>query len=141
VLDDVDVLMRFLVDAIPARLPGDRHERRTVEVGIGHAGGEVGRAGPERREAHAGATGEPTAGVGHERRPLLVARRDEADARVGERVEDLDDLFARKAEHVPYAFVLETADDQLGRAHRAHAIHTDFTLTNSRMPYSDSSRP
>ena len=48
VLDDVDVLVGLLVDAIAGGLTRDGHEGRAVKVGVGDTGGEVGRSGPER---------------------------------------------------------------------------------------------
>ena len=48
VLDDVDVLVGLLVDAIAGGLTRDGHEGRAVEVGVGDTRGEVGRSGPER---------------------------------------------------------------------------------------------
>src|SRR5206468_8574574 len=58
------------------------------------------------------------------------------------------DFLARQAEHVADLFVLEALDEQVGRLHALppsdgdrYAIQTDLMLTNSRMPYSESSRP
>src|SRR5438093_645143 len=76
--------------------------------------------------------------VGHERGPLLGARRHEGDPRVEERIEDVQDLLAGQAEDVLDLLVLEALDDQI---RGLHAIQTDLMLTNSRMPYSESSRP
>ena len=117
-LDDVDVLVRFLVDAVTTGLPRDGDERRVIEVRIGDAGGEIGGARSERREAHAGAARQAAAGVGHEGSALLVARRDEADRRVGERIQDVENLLPGQAEDVPDALVLEAPHDQLRRLHR-----------------------
>src|SRR4029077_12834896 len=52
--DDVDVLMRFLVRALQTDLPGDRDERRAIDVRVGNPSDEVGRARAKRGEAHAG---------------------------------------------------------------------------------------
>src|SRR6266851_3047291 len=41
VLDDVDVLVGLLVDAVPGGLARDGHEGGAVEVGVGYARGEV----------------------------------------------------------------------------------------------------
>ena len=82
-VDDVDELVRLLVQQIARELARDRHHRRAVEVGVGEPGGEVGRAGAERGQAHAGLAGEPAPHVGHERRALLVADRDEAGRTTG----------------------------------------------------------
>src|SRR5262249_32650300 len=138
VLDDVDPLVGFLVNAIAPGLAGERDQRRAVEVRVGDAGGQIRGARPERGQTDAGAPRQAPVGGGHERGPLLVARRDEGDPRVEERIEDIQHLLARQAEDVAHAFVLEALDDQI---RGLHAIQTDLMLTNSRMPYSDSSRP
>ena len=52
--DDVDVLVRFLMNPLESGLPGDRDQRRAIELGIGHAREQIRRAGSERREAHTG---------------------------------------------------------------------------------------
>ena len=137
-LDDVHALMRFLVDAIAARLPGDRDQGRAVEVRVGDPRGQIGGARAEGRETHPWAAGQAPVCVGHERGPLLVARWHEGDPRVEERIEDVQDLLAGQAEDVLDLLVLEALDDQI---RGLHAIQTDLMLTNSRMPYSESSRP
>jgi len=139
-VDDVDVLVRLLVEQVPGELARDRHDRRTVEVRIGQAGREVRGARPERGQAHARAAGQTTPDVRHEGRRLLVPDRNERDGRAGERVVDVQRLLAGHAEDVAHALALQAADQQLGSGHR-YAIQTDLMLTNSRMPYSESSRP
>src|SRR5881296_1433759 len=59
VLDDVDVLMRLLVDPVAAGLAGDGDERCVVEIGVGNTGCQVGRARAEGGQAHARATRQP----------------------------------------------------------------------------------
>ncbi len=61
--------------------------------------------------------GQPAVDVGHERRALLVPRRDELDRAVEQRVHHVDVLLAGNAEDVLDAFVLEALDQQLGRGH------------------------
>ena len=65
-LDDVEVLVRLLVHPLEVGLPGEGDERGAVEEGVGHRGDEVGRARPERAEAHAGAPRQAAVHVGHE---------------------------------------------------------------------------
>src|ERR1017187_5738432 len=48
------MLVRFLVQPVLTGLGGKRHHGCAVHVGIGHAGDEIGRAGPQRGEAHPG---------------------------------------------------------------------------------------
>ena len=52
--------------------PGDHHHRHRAEIGIGGAGGEIERAGPERGQADPGAAGQPAIGRRHESGGLLV---------------------------------------------------------------------
>ena len=75
----VDVLVRLLVHALEVALAGEGHERRAVEVGVGHRGDEVQRAGAERAEADARAPGQAPVHVRHVGAALLVAHRDELD--------------------------------------------------------------
>ena len=98
--DDVQMLVGFLVHSVVAGLAGERHQRRAVHVGIGHAGDEIRRAWPQRGEAHTRFAGQPAVHVRHERRALLMARHDEADGRVEQRVEQIHVLLAWHAEDV-----------------------------------------
>ena len=74
-LDGVDELVGLLVHAGQVDLAGDRHQRGVVQVGVGDAGGQVGRARTQRGQAHAGLAGEAPVGFGHEGGALLVAGR------------------------------------------------------------------
>ena len=101
--------MRLLVGALEAGLPGDRYERRAVEVGVRHARQQVGRARPQGSQTHAGVGREASVDVRHERRALLVTREDEADlVAVGECGIQRERLLAGDAEDVPHALVLQT---------------------------------
>src|SRR2546425_9478856 len=131
---DVDVLVRLLVDPVPARLAGDGHHRRPIEVRVAEAGGEVGRAGAERAETDAGAAAEASPHVGHERRALLVTAGHELDAGVEERVEEGERLLARHAEEDPDVLVPETTDQQLGAFHRLAAGALGLTPASPRPP-------
>ena len=51
----VQNLVRFLVQTISTGLAGDRHQRRMVHIGVGDTGHQVGGAGPQGRQADAGA--------------------------------------------------------------------------------------
>ena len=116
-LHDVDVLVGLLVEEAAGELARDRHHGRPVEVRVGQARGEVRRAGPEGREAHARPAGQPPPDVRHEGRRLLVADRDEADGRVEEGVVQIERLLAGHAEDVAHALLLEAADEELGSGH------------------------
>ena len=112
----VDVLVRLLVHAIERRLPGDRHQRGAVHVGVGHAGDQVGGAGTEGGQADARLAGEPAVHVGHEGAALFVAHADEANRRVDQGVHHGDVLLPGQAEDVFDVFVFpdsERADPRL----------------------------
>ena len=96
-------------------LAGDGDDRRSVEVGVGDAGQQVGGAGPERRHGDGRATREPAVDIGHERGALLVAGGDVAD-RLGPRegLEDVHRLLAGHGEHVLAVLCLEAVDEQVG---------------------------
>jgi hypothetical protein len=98
------VLVTLLVHSGRRRLTGDRHHRRPIHVGVGDSGHEVRRAGT-------------AVDIGHEGGPLLVARGHKPDRAVEEGVHHIQVLFARNAEHVRQAFVLQAADKQLGGFH------------------------
>ena len=116
--EDVDVLMRPLVDPLEPGLAGDRDERRAVERGVRDAGEQVRGAGPERGEADPGVRAQPARDVGHERGTLLVPDDDLGDLRaVFECEAEGQRLLARKREHVADALVLEAFHDELGHVH------------------------
>ena len=126
-VDDVDDLVGLLVELVRGRLAGDRDHRGAVEVRVGDAGDEVRRARPERAHRDRGSTRQPPVDVGHERRALLVARRDVADG-LGprQRVEDVHRLLAGHREDPLAALGGEAVDEEVrggaGRAgRRGHA--------------------
>jgi len=71
----------------------------------------------EGREADPRLAAEPPLDVGHERRTLLVARLEEMDIGVEQRVEQRERLLPGHAEGPVDALVLEAADEQLRRGH------------------------
>ena len=115
---DVDVLVRFLVRTLESDLPGDGDERGAVDLCVRHSGDEVGRARPQRGEAHPGIRRETAVDVGHERGALLVPREDELDlVAVRQRGVEGEGLLAWNPEHVPHALVLEAAHEKLRDVH------------------------
>src|SRR5665811_1324792 len=97
-----------LVHAGEVDLPGERDERRVVEVGVADAGRQVCGPGPKGRETDAGVAGQAAVGVGHEGGALLVARGDEGDAlRPVESLVEVEGLLAGNAEDVLDALALE----------------------------------
>ena len=122
--DQVDELVRLLVDPAQPGLRGDGHERMRVELRVRDPEHQVDRARAEGRQAHAGIAGERAVRVGHERRSAFVPRRDEPDGRIGERVDDVQVLLAREPEHELDALVLQTCHEDLSdvAATLGHAI-------------------
>jgi hypothetical protein len=90
----------------------------TVHVRVGHAGDQIGRARTQRGQADSGFPGQTPVDVRHESCALLVPRGSEADTAVEQRVHHIDVLFARQAEDVFHAFVLEALHHQFGGFHR-----------------------
>ena len=112
-LDQVDVLVGLLVHPLEVGLPGQRDERRAVEVGVGDGGDEVQRARAERAQADAGAPGQAAVHVGHVGAALLVSNRDERDRRFRQRLVEVQGLLARDAEHVLDALGLQALDEHV----------------------------
>ena len=114
-VDDVDDLVRLLVERLGRGLAGDRDDRRAIEVRVGDPGQEVRRARAERGHRDGRAAGEPAVDVGHERGALLVTGRDMAD-RLGprKRLEDVQRLLAGDGEHVLAVLGLEAGDEEVG---------------------------
>ncbi len=80
------------------------------EERVRHAGHEVRGAGPQRRQADAGAAGKAAVDVGHERRGPFVSGQDEADRTVAERVHQLEVLLPRDPEGETDAFTFQAGD-------------------------------
>ena len=117
----VDVLVRLLVHALQVALAGERHQRRAVQVGVGHRGGQVQRAGAERAQAHAGVAGQAAVGVGHVAAALLVADGDEVDRRARERLVQVQGLLTRDAEDVLDPLGLQALHEHVRRLALGHA--------------------
>ena len=119
----VDVLVRLLVHPLEVALARQRHQRRSVEEGVGDSGDQVGGAGPERPEADARTAGETAIRVRHVRTALLVADRDELDLRTRQRLVEVEGLLARYPEDMADALSLEALDEDLGGfARTGHAV-------------------
>ena len=110
-VDQVQVLMRFLVDPRRGRLAGNGHQRGVVQVRVGHAGDQIRGARPKRGQTHAGLSGQPPVDVGNEGGRLLVTGDDEADLAIRQDIDDVDVLFAGDAKNGLHALVFQTADE------------------------------
>ena len=124
---EVEILVRRDVHALRADLARDADERRAIHIRIGDARDEVCRARAERAEADACTPCQAAVHVGHERRALLVAHRDELDGRIAERLDDFEILFARDAEDVLDAFAFQAFDEDLRGIHK----HRPFSFHSS----------
>ena len=110
--DDVHYLMRLLVQAPRRPLPGEHQHGRMIHVGIGHAGDQIGCAGPERAETAGRISGEPPIGLGHECRALFVTRQDETNlGRSLQRHHEVGILLTGNAKDVLHPLFLETLDE------------------------------
>ena len=107
----IQVLVRFLVDPRGGRLARNGHQRGVIQVGVRHAGHQVRGPRPERRQAHAGPSGQPPVHVGDEGGRLLVPRGDKADLAVRQDIQDIDVFFAGNAEDGLNALVFQAADE------------------------------
>jgi hypothetical protein len=100
-------------DLVPVdrQLAGERDDRRAVQVGVRHAGDEVGGARSERREARPWPAGAARHRLGHERRVRLVLREDELETRLAETLDEVDDLSTRVTKDVADARGAEAIAD------------------------------
>ena len=126
--DEVDTLMRLLVDPVQPDLSREGDQGRAVRGGVGGPEEEVDRPRPERRRAYPGLSRQTAVDLGHERRGLLVADEDVPDLRAVQRVHQVYILLTWDAEDVLYTFVLKTTHDQLrsrllrGISHLGHEV-------------------
>jgi hypothetical protein len=77
--DDVDDLETRLTAALDRLLARDHDHRHRAQMRVGRSRGQIERAGTERRQADAGASGEPPVGGRHEAGRLLMPRQHELD--------------------------------------------------------------
>jgi hypothetical protein len=86
--------MALMVEPIEPALSRDGQQRRLVEVCVGDARHEVGGAGSQRGQAHAGLSGKASPDVGDDGSALLVSAGHEFDRGSLERKEQIFRLFA-----------------------------------------------
>ena len=92
------------------------HHRRRRAVGLRHARDGVGTARPRREQAHAGLSGEPPVGVGHEGGVRLLLAGDEADGgSFSQRIVELQKMGAGEAIEPPDVLSDEGVYDDLAR--------------------------
>ncbi len=96
--DLVDLLERLVAAVGSLDLADDREHRRRILAGRVDPDREVGGPDRARAETHRGPPGQLGMRLGHERRRALVARRDDADAGIAERIEQAQERFPRDRE-------------------------------------------
>ena len=109
----VEVLMAGQLHPVGAHLACDGHQRRTVQIGIGHAGDEVCGTGAKGGQADACAAGQAAVDICHKGCALLMADRNEADAAVPDGEHQVQRLFAGDAEHDIHALGFQAVYEDL----------------------------
>ena len=124
---DVGLLEGVGADEVGADLAGDGHHGDRVQIGVGDAGDQVGRARAAGGHADADLAGGAGIAVGGVHGALLVAHQDVAQhLGVEQRVVERDDHPAGEAEEHVAALGFQRGDDglrtfHLGRCHRRTA--------------------
>ena len=109
----IQVLMAGQLHPVGAHLPGNGHQRCTVQIGICHAGDKVGGTGAKGGKAYAGPAGQAAIDIGHKGSALLVTHRDEPDMAVADGKHQIQRLLAGGAEHHVHAFRFQTVHKDL----------------------------
>ena len=122
-VDHIEDLEPALLRFLDGFLAGDHQHRHAAQKGIGRRGDEIGRAGPERGEAHARLAGMAAIGGGHEAGALFVAGQNQAYlGRSLQAVEKIEILLAGHAEHIFAALCLKALHQKIrGLGHRSHS--------------------
>ena len=110
----VDLLERVGPDHAARHLAGDGDERDRVELRVGDAGQQVGRAGAGRPEAHGGTAGRARHALGDECGALLVTRQHVADPAGPQRVVEGEARAPGDSRGDGDALPFEQPHDQLG---------------------------
>ena len=111
----VELLEGAAVELAGRHVAGDGEERHRIEIGVGEADGQVGRARPARREGRCRLAADAVIHVGHEAGHALVPDRDGLDV-VGALVEGVDEAdiaVAAQAEGVGHLLADQVIDDDL----------------------------
>ena len=115
VLVQVHFLVRMASVVVARDVAGDHHHRDRVERRVGDAGRRIGEARTEVRHQDADLARRARVAVGGVRGDLLVARRDEANLALAERVEKADHGVAAQPEDHLDAEALEVVGQQVRR--------------------------
>ena len=117
--DHVDDLEARLPAAHDPLLAGDHDHRHRAEMRIGRAGGEVQRAGAERRDAHAGLARQPPVVAAMKAAACSWRVRTSSIFEVRSDSTTIEIFFARHAEDAVDALILERCDKQVRSLHLA----------------------
>ena len=113
----IDDLEMSLLAGLDRLLAGDHQHRHPAQLRIRGSRHQVGRTGAQGGQAHARPSGQPPVGGGHEAGRLLVARNDEANARLAQRLEQVQVLLAGNAEDVLDPLGFEGPDEEITGLH------------------------
>ena len=116
-VDGIHVLVALLVETPGARLADNGDSRRTVHVGVGKAGHQVGHTRAERGQTHARLAGQTAVAVGHEGGRLFVPAQDEVDLAVHQRHHEVGIFLAGNAEDALDALGFQAAHEEIGCFH------------------------
>ncbi|MCX7314614.1 MAG: hypothetical protein NTV56_23630 [Alphaproteobacteria bacterium] len=117
----VDPHLDAPAELVGVQVAGDGDQRRAVEPGVADACGQVGSAGPERRNAQAGLSGHPAGHIGGEASGALVGGQHKVDAALPHRLHQRQHVSARDAEAAVDAGGFQRGDDEIGIVHGGHA--------------------
>ena len=109
-------------ELIGVEVAGDRDHRRAVEVGRADAGGEVGRARSQGRDAKPGRAGHAAGHVGGEAGRAFVGRQHEFDPALAHRLHQRQHVAAGNPEAASDAVGPQRGDDQIGVVHAVAII-------------------
>ncbi len=122
----VDPHLDAPTELVGVEIAGDRDQRRAIEEGSAHAGREVGRAGPQRRDAKSRRAGHAAGDVGGEAGGAFVRGEHEFDPARAHRLHQRQHVAARNAEAVGHPVRLQRCDDQIGVVHGGNEPRAPF---------------
>ena len=112
--------------AVQRGLPRDSHQRSVIEVGVGDARHQIGRARPQRRKAHARLSAEPAVHIRHERRGLFMPGDDNLDPRIQQGIGECQRFLSGHAKDETHALVFQTPHQQRRRIHASPHASTNL---------------
>ena len=110
----IQVLMAGQLHLVGAHLAGNGHQRRAIQIGIGHAGDQIGGTGTQCGKTDAGPAGETAVDICHKSGALLMAHRNKTNMAVADGEHQVQCLFAGDAKHNIDTFGFQTVHQDLG---------------------------